>query len=46
MRYFHRLPDFQLLLDQHEGDLQAAVATLGAQADEVDDPFDLLPSER
>jgi predicted aminopeptidase len=46
MRYFHRLPDFQLLLDQHEGDLRAAVATLAERAKEVEDPFDLLPRSR
>jgi predicted aminopeptidase len=43
MRYFHRLSDFQLLLDQHDGDLPAAIGTLAAKATEVDDPFDLLP---
>jgi predicted aminopeptidase len=45
MRYFHRLPNFQLLLDQSDGDLSAAVGTLAAQANEVDDPFELLPSD-
>jgi predicted aminopeptidase len=44
MRYFHRLRDFQLLLDEHGGDLAAAVATLAAGANEAEDPFDLLPS--
>jgi predicted aminopeptidase len=44
MRYFHRLPDFQSLLDQHGGELGAAVAALTARAKEVDDPFGLLPS--
>jgi predicted aminopeptidase len=44
MRYFHRLSDFQLLLNQHQGDLSAAVGALAAQANEVDDPFELLPS--
>jgi predicted aminopeptidase len=41
--YYHRLPDFQALLDAHGGDLTAAVAALEAGADRVDDPFDLLP---
>ncbi len=44
MRYFHRLPDFQLLLGEHGGDLRAAIATLAGQAKKVEDPFDLLPS--
>ncbi|MGD2122214.1 MAG: aminopeptidase [Gemmatimonadota bacterium] len=44
MRYFHRLPDFQLLLDRHDGDLAAAVDTLVRGAKDVEDPFDLLPS--
>ena len=44
MRYFHRLPAFQSLLEQHEGKLGAAVATLTARAKEVDDPFELLPT--
>ena len=43
MRYYHRLPDFQALLDAHGGDLAAAVAALEAGVDDVDDPFDLLP---
>ncbi len=44
MRYYHRLTDFQRLLDEHEGDLAAAIATLARGAKNVDDPFDLLPS--
>jgi len=44
MLYYHRLPDFQLLLDQHEGDLAATVATLKEKVDHVDDPFESLPS--
>ncbi len=43
-RYFHRLTDFQLFLDQHGGNLQAAVSALTARAMELDDPFELLPS--
>jgi len=44
MRYFHRLPDFQLLLDRHGGDMKATIAALAGQAKEAEDPFDLLPS--
>jgi len=43
MRYYHRLRDFQALLDQHQGDLPAAIATLAASATRVEDPFELLP---
>lgn len=46
MRYFHRLPHFQSLLDEHDGDLAAAVHALTASARDVDDPFDLLPDDR
>lgn len=44
MRYFHRLSDFQGLLDQHGGDLAATVATLAKTAPDTDDPFSCLPS--
>lgn len=43
MRYYHRIADFAALLDAH-GSVAAAVAALVAGVDEVDDPFDLLPS--
>ena len=43
MRYFHRLPDFQLLLDQHGGDLRASVAALSESAPLAADPFQVLP---
>jgi predicted aminopeptidase len=43
MRYFHRLKDFQTLLDQHQGNLPAAIRTLKDSAEKVDDPFNLLP---
>jgi predicted aminopeptidase len=43
MRYFHRLSDFQALLDQHHGELKAAVAELKERAPSVEDPFELLP---
>ncbi len=45
MQYFHRLPDFQALLDRYDGDLVAAIAFLKENAREVDDPFDLLSGE-
>jgi predicted aminopeptidase len=44
MRYFHRLTDFQSLLEQYDGDLPTTVAALTARAKEVGDPFELLPS--
>ena len=44
MAYYHRLPDFQAHLDAHGGDLRAAIADLAAQAKDMDDPFELLPS--
>jgi predicted aminopeptidase len=43
MLYFHRLPDFQALLDRHDGHLPAAIAFLKEAVDSVDDPFLLLP---
>lgn len=43
MRYFHRLRDFQALLDQHQGDLAATVQSLKTGLSEVEDPFQLLP---
>lgn len=42
--YYHRLPDFQALLDGHDGDLGAVLAELRERAGTVDDPFELLPS--
>ena len=44
MLYYHRLPDFQALLDAHGGDLAAAVAALAQGVEGVSDPFELLPS--
>jgi predicted aminopeptidase len=46
MLYYHRLPDFQVFLEAHGGDLAAAVAALTAGAGSVPDPFDLLPRGR
>jgi predicted aminopeptidase len=43
MLYFHRLPDFQALLERHGGDLPSAVAALESGAEDAADPFDLLP---
>lgn len=45
MRYFHRLNDFQALLEEHGGDLAATIRTLEEGAGSVDDPFALLPSQ-
>ena len=41
--YYNRLPDFQALLDQHGGDLDAVLADLKARAPAAANPFDLLP---
>ncbi len=41
--YFHRLPDFQRLLDAEGGDLARVLARLRAEAPGLADPFDLLP---
>lgn len=46
IRYFHRLGDFQALLQEHQGDLPAAIATVKNQAREFPDPFQLLPASR
>ncbi len=43
--YYHRLPDFQAMLDEHRGDLAAVMAALKEGVDGVDDPFDLLPGD-
>ena len=43
MLYYHRLRDFQRLLDQRAGDLRAAVAALHAGVEGAADPFTLLP---
>jgi len=41
--YYHRLADFQAMLDAHGGDLAAVMRTLAQGVGGVDDPFDLLP---
>ncbi|HET9947935.1 MAG TPA: aminopeptidase [Longimicrobiales bacterium] len=43
IRYYNRLADFEALLEEHGGDLGAAVAYLRERARGVDDPFSLLP---
>jgi predicted aminopeptidase len=43
MRYFHRLPDFQALLERHGEDVPAAIAFLKENVDRADDAFDILP---
>ena len=43
MRYYHRLPDFQSLLEEHDGSLPDAVETLRTGVKTAEDPFSLLP---
>jgi predicted aminopeptidase len=43
IRYYHRLPDFQALLDSRGGDLTTVLRDLAAEAEGAEDPFDLLP---
>ncbi len=43
MRYYHRLADFQRLLDDHGGDLVATIAHLKNGAESGHDPMTLLP---
>lgn len=43
MRYYHRLPDFQALLER-EGDLVSTLRWLRERVRGVDDPFSLLPT--
>lgn len=42
-RYYHRLEDFQAMLELYGGDLPRAVSDLQARSRRVDDPFELLP---
>ncbi len=44
MRYYHRLPDFSAMLDEHDGDLRAVLDALPALVDGNPDPFDVLPT--
>jgi len=43
IRYYNRLPDFQTLLDAHDGNLTSAMEELRDGLDGVEDPWDLLP---
>jgi predicted aminopeptidase len=43
IRYYHRLRDFQALLDARGGDLPTVLAELADKARGTDDPFSLLP---
>lgn len=43
IRYFHRLPGFQALLDLHGGDLPGAISALKRGAPAAADPFQVLP---
>lgn len=44
MRYYHRLPDFQALLDEFDGDLATLLAELPERIEGSDDPFRTLPT--
>jgi predicted aminopeptidase len=46
MRYYHRLPDFQALLDAHGGDLREVLDVLPAMVDGQPAPFDVLTEGR
>lgn len=43
VRYYNRLPDFQALLDAHDGSVTAVMQDLRSRARSAEDPFDLLP---
>ena len=43
IRYYHRLPDFAMMLEAHGSDLAKLLAELRTKMDTVADPFDLLP---
>jgi predicted aminopeptidase len=42
IRYYHRLPDFQALLDARGGDLRTGLVELEEGVADVEDPFELL----
>lgn len=42
MRYYHRLPDFQALLDSYGGDLATLLAELPSLVEGRDDPFEAM----
>jgi predicted aminopeptidase len=43
IRYYHRLPDFERLLEADGGNLEKVLADLKAGVGGVEDPFELLP---
>jgi predicted aminopeptidase len=43
IRYYNRLPDFQALLDAHDGELTSAMEALRVGVQSVEYPWDLLP---
>lgn len=43
IRYYNRLPDFDALLQEHDGSLSSVLADLRARVRQVEDPFELLP---
>jgi len=43
VRYYNRLPDFQVLLDEHGGDVTAAMRFLKENLGSVDDAWELIP---
>ena len=45
MRYYHRLPAFDSLLEAHSGSLADAVESLRSGVKTADDPFSLLPAD-
>lgn len=45
MRYYHRLGDFQALLERHGGDLAAAVGELARRAPGTENPFGVLEND-
>ena len=44
MRYYHRLPDFDALLEANGGSLSSAIEGLRTGLENVDDPFSILPA--
>lgn len=43
IRYFHRLPGFQALLDEEGGNLSVAIARIAREAERAPNPFQILP---
>ena len=44
MRYYHRLADFDALWQAEGGDLAATLAIVKRKVEQLEDPFDLLPT--